>query len=186
MCTHGNFIAHWETRRLAPWPDIPLSSSWHWANQSSFYPKHAERIARKWQVSIFKSSVWLDQVSKPKSPISLNGRRTLYSFDHPVWSVCNCRSQVMELIIRANNWHVTPTEAVGRMFLNILSNSPPTSVLSLLTFQRHCELIWGELAAVRTRVLRNILKCGIPHCPISNEILSFFFYHVFWCEDYIW
>ena len=35
--------------------------SWHWANQSLFYPNNAERLARKQQVSILKSLVSIDQ-----------------------------------------------------------------------------------------------------------------------------
>ena len=56
----------------------------------------AEHQARERQVSILKSLVWLDRVSNPRVPdsnprpsdslISQNGRRALYSFDHPIWS----------------------------------------------------------------------------------------------------
>ena len=35
--------------------------SWHWSNKSSPYPNNAEPMAKKWQVSIFKSLVCLDQ-----------------------------------------------------------------------------------------------------------------------------
>ena len=40
-----------------------VTLSWHWANQSLPYPNNAKHLARKWQVYIFKSSVWLDQCS---------------------------------------------------------------------------------------------------------------------------
>ena len=56
-----------------------------------------KHLTRKWQVSILKSLVWLDQVSKPLtlnlnlrssySPISQNGRWALYSFNHSNWSI---------------------------------------------------------------------------------------------------
>ena len=39
----------------------PDALSWHWANQSLPYPNNAKRLARKWQESIWKSLVWLDQ-----------------------------------------------------------------------------------------------------------------------------
>ena len=35
-----------------------------WANQSLPYPNNAEGLAKRWQVSILKSLVWLDQNSK--------------------------------------------------------------------------------------------------------------------------
>ena len=93
--THGNLIVlpHWDNRPPAPWAFIPLS--WHWANQSLPYPNNAECQARKWQVSILKSLVWLHQGSTQQgpdsnprgsdSPIFQYGSRTLYSFGHPVW-----------------------------------------------------------------------------------------------------
>ena len=39
---------------------------WHWANQSLPYPNNAESQATKWQVSILKSLVWLNQGSNPR------------------------------------------------------------------------------------------------------------------------
>ena len=70
----------------------------HWANQSLPYPNisnNAERQARRQQVSILMSSIWLAQVSNPRAPesnllssdfpLSQNGRRALYSFSHPNW-----------------------------------------------------------------------------------------------------
>ena len=60
-----------------------VALSWHWANQSLHYHNNAEHVARKWQVSIFRSLVWLAQSSNlrgPNSPISQNRKRTLYSF----------------------------------------------------------------------------------------------------------
>ena len=61
--THGDFIVlpHWNIRPQAPWPNITLS--WHWAIRSLPYPNNAERLARRWQVSIFKSLVWFDHGS---------------------------------------------------------------------------------------------------------------------------
>ena len=65
-------------------------ATWHWANQSLPYPINAECQARKLQVSILKSFVWLDQISHPQALdsnpqfsdflISQNGRQALYSF----------------------------------------------------------------------------------------------------------
>ena len=46
------------------------------------FSNNAKGLARKCQVSIFKSLVSLDQGSN--SQISQNGRWTLYSFGHPV------------------------------------------------------------------------------------------------------
>ena len=63
-----------------------VTLSWHEANQSLPYPNIAGHRARKWQVSILNSSVWLDPGSNPRSldfPIPQNGRQTLYSFCHP-------------------------------------------------------------------------------------------------------
>ena len=72
-----------------------VTLSWLWANQSLPYPNNAERQAKKWQISILKALVWLDQVSNPwapdsnpgslDSPISQNGRWPLYKFGHPDW-----------------------------------------------------------------------------------------------------
>ena len=47
--THCDFIvlSHWGTRPPAPWPDIPLSHYWQWANKSLPYPNNAECMARK-------------------------------------------------------------------------------------------------------------------------------------------
>ena len=35
--------------------------SWHWGHQSLLYPNNADCLVRKWHVSIFKSSLWLNQ-----------------------------------------------------------------------------------------------------------------------------
>ena len=61
------------------------SLSWHWANQPLPYPNNDECQARKWQVSILKSLVWLDSkmrgpdlnLRSSDSPISQAGRRAL-------------------------------------------------------------------------------------------------------------
>ena len=78
--THDDFIAlsHWETRPPAPWPGITLSYiiltlsqpvlDNEWANQSFPYPNNAERLARKQQVSIFKSSAWLNREPNARYP----------------------------------------------------------------------------------------------------------------------
>ena len=88
----------------AHWHSHSVILSWHWANESLPYPNNAEYQARKWQVSIVKSLVRLDPVSKLQAPdsnpqsldslISQNGRRVFYSFSHPDWSpwlgCCKC------------------------------------------------------------------------------------------------
>ena len=80
--THGDFIVlpHWDHDLLSHL--VPLS--WHWANQFLPCSNNAKHQARNWQVSIWKSLVWLDQVLNPwawdsnpwslDSPISQNGR----------------------------------------------------------------------------------------------------------------
>ena len=45
-----------------------VNVSWHWTNQFLPYPINTEDQARKRQVSILKSLVWLDQVSKLRIP----------------------------------------------------------------------------------------------------------------------
>ena len=67
----------------------------HWANQSLPFPDNYGCLARKWQVSILKSLLWLDKVSKAQapdlnpwssySPMPQKGSRALYSFSHPDW-----------------------------------------------------------------------------------------------------
>ena len=64
---------------------INLFSPFH---SSLPYPSNVECQARKWQVSTFKSLVWLNQglnAQGSDSPISQNRRRALYSFSHPIW-----------------------------------------------------------------------------------------------------
>ena len=88
-------LGHQATSTMTCCPN-EIILSWHWVNQSFPYPNNAERQAKKWQVSILNSLVWLDQVSNPRplesnprssdSLISQNGRRALYSFGHPDWS----------------------------------------------------------------------------------------------------
>ena len=53
MCTYH------QCRSPAPWPDIPLSH----LILCLPYANNAERLARKWQVLIFKSLLWLDKCS---------------------------------------------------------------------------------------------------------------------------
>ena len=83
-------LPHWDTRSPAPYLiSHTVTLSWHWANQSFPYPNSTEHLARKRQVSFLKSLGWLDQVFNPwdsDSPISQNGKRTLYSFGHVIWS----------------------------------------------------------------------------------------------------
>ena len=43
-----------------------VTLSWHWASKSLPYPNNTERQARKWQVSISMSLVWLNQGSNPR------------------------------------------------------------------------------------------------------------------------
>ena len=102
VCTHNIIIVlpKWETM-LANTMNLishSITLSWHLANQSLSYPINAEHLARKRQVSILKSLVWLDQYSDLQgpdsnlwgsdSPIFQHGRRTLYSFSHLIWSAC--------------------------------------------------------------------------------------------------
>ena len=66
---------------------------WHWINQPMPYSNNAECLARKRQVSILKSLIWLDHGSNQlgsDSPISQNGRQMFYSFDHLIWTVNSC------------------------------------------------------------------------------------------------
>ena len=46
--THGSFIVlpYWDIRLLAPWPAIPLTLSWHWANQCLPYPNNTAHQTR--------------------------------------------------------------------------------------------------------------------------------------------
>ena len=90
--THGDFIVlpHLNTRPPAPWPaSHSVTLSWHWANQSLPNPNNAKHQARKRQVLILKSLVWLDKVLnlwapdsnlRPLDSLTLqSGRRALYS-----------------------------------------------------------------------------------------------------------
>ena len=82
-CWHRDLLSH------------SISLSWHWTNQSLPYHNNAKHQAREWQVSVLKTSAWLDQGSKLQghnsnlqpsdSLISQNGRPMLYSFGHPDW-----------------------------------------------------------------------------------------------------
>ena len=79
-----------------------VTLSWHWANQSLPCHNNLKHLARKRQVSILKSFVLHDKGSNPptkseypnllkrligSTPTSyLNGRQTLNSFGHPIWS----------------------------------------------------------------------------------------------------
>ena len=66
-----------------------VTLSWHWANQFLPSANNAEHQARKQQAWIFKSSVWLDQVSNPNQTHDLKipwSSRALYSFGHADWS----------------------------------------------------------------------------------------------------
>ena len=58
-CTHGAFMVppYLEIRSPAPWPDIPLNII-PTLSQPASYPNNAERLARKWQVQIYRSLVW--------------------------------------------------------------------------------------------------------------------------------
>ena len=93
-----NFIVlpHWDTRPLVPMTCYPTRSQYPDTGPTSLnYPNNVKHQARKQQVSILKSSIWFNQGSNlqdpnsnllgSESPISQNGRRTLYSFGHPVW-----------------------------------------------------------------------------------------------------
>ena len=57
-----------------------VTLSWHWASQSLFFLNNAEHLARKWQVSILKLLVWLNQSLNPQgldSLISPNRKRNV-------------------------------------------------------------------------------------------------------------
>ena len=56
--SHGDFIVlpHWETKPLAPCPDIPLSEIILTLSQPLTNPNNTERQARKQNVSIFNAS----------------------------------------------------------------------------------------------------------------------------------
>ena len=62
VCPHGDVIVrtNWETRLPAPWPNNLLSHIiLTCANQSLPCSNNADRLARKWQVYLFMSLVWL-------------------------------------------------------------------------------------------------------------------------------
>ena len=73
-----------------------VTLSWHWANQFLLYPDNGKCLARKQQVSILKSLVWLHPDSNPRgsnSPISQDWRWTVIpsganiyvTYAHNVW-----------------------------------------------------------------------------------------------------
>ena len=91
--THRYFIVlpHWETRLPAPLSHIWLSHIILRRRQSLHYPMNVEHLARRWQVYIFKSLVWLVPSANKWGPnplISQSRRQTLYSFSHPIWFLC--------------------------------------------------------------------------------------------------
>ena len=95
-------MPHWETRRH----NHPVTLSLHWVYQSLFYPNNANLLARKWQVSILKSSVWFGQRSNlqsPNRPISQNHRWTLYSSD--LYSEHEGSECSVVVDWRSKNWH---------------------------------------------------------------------------------
>ena len=89
----------------------------HWANQSLSYPNNAEHLARKWQVSIFKSLVWLDQglnLWGLNPPISQNGTSHLVRCVSQMVRrdpLCGCQYARPELGVRSlprKNWSWHP------------------------------------------------------------------------------
>ena len=75
-------ISRWVLTDL--WHSVRLPR--HWDNQSLHYPNNAEHLARKPQVSIFRSLASLDPCLNlwgPNPLISQKMRRTLNSFGHP-------------------------------------------------------------------------------------------------------
>ena len=92
-------LPHYQTvGTMICYPDS-VTLSWHWENQSLHYPHNAERQAREWQVSNFKSNQWhwfdLTRIRKlevwvrtrdlriPRSPRTGGG--CYYSFGHHDW-----------------------------------------------------------------------------------------------------
>ena len=75
--THGDLIVlpHWGTRLPAPWLAIPFSLI------IPYLILIMQSLARKRQVSISKSLVWLDPWGSNPA-ISQNERKMLYSFGH--------------------------------------------------------------------------------------------------------
>ena len=91
-----------------------VTLSFYWASQCLPYPNNAERLARKWEVSNFKSLLRLDQGSDrlgSDSPISQNVRRTLYSFGDPMWLVCVCDVNEANIRIRIHTSRYYTTQA---------------------------------------------------------------------------
>ena len=91
--THCDFIVLFSTRKPGCQQHELISHSvplpGHWANCSCLILIMPCTWLGSNKYQFIKSLFWLDQVSNPRrsdSPISQNGRQTLYSFDHPVWS----------------------------------------------------------------------------------------------------
>ena len=65
--------------------DLWVTLSWHWANQPLPYPINIKHLAREWQVSMFKSSIWV------RIPLSTKTRDRCSTLDMYVCSyVCIC------------------------------------------------------------------------------------------------
>ena len=100
--TRRDFIVlpYWKNRhddRISHSVTLP----WHWANQSLSYPKNAGLLARKWQILIFKSLVWLIQDSNPwgsDPPISQNASQMLNSFGHLLMNMYITSSKILNQI----------------------------------------------------------------------------------------
>ena len=103
-----NSVHSWWLHSAASLADQVTTMAWYLTQ--SHYPvsrltspcsiqQNSECPARKWQVSIWKSLVWLDRGANPRdsnSLISQSGRRILYSFGHPIWSKSNYERNIWE------------------------------------------------------------------------------------------
>ena len=70
-CQHHDLISH------------PVTLTWHWGHQSLPHPNNAEYLARKRQITIFKSLAWLGQGSTTE--ICQSRTWIVNSFGHPDW-----------------------------------------------------------------------------------------------------
>ena len=88
---YGIVLPHQETRLSAPMTWYP-TQSYYYNTECLSYRNDAERLARKWYLSMFKSCVWFDQglsVDNSLSTLSLpsHSRRIISSvnWDRSIW-----------------------------------------------------------------------------------------------------
>ena len=147
-----------------------VALSWHWPNQSSPDPNNVEHLARKWQASIIKSLIWLDQHSNlwgPDPLISQNGRWMLYSF-----------SRVTIFIVR---WSITFSEPkqVSRIDSTYLTYIP----IHLLSLYCHIKVntevieypllttkVYGaRVLACLSKLILNLVGCSVGFLELSGK-----------------